>query len=159
MHGTVKASLHDASADLPAWMRTAAGLEVLLAMSRGYRAMTYAEIAADFGLDPIVFGTWFVRIKAGLAARPHALANMQFLAELRKSGAYPPPVQPSDISMRECALARASALAARMPEWPNKPLPEPGFERRWHATGWQRDEDGVAMRTPAIRSRIKESCG
>jgi hypothetical protein len=65
-----------------AWRPNLAGIEQVLAMSRG--GMSSAAIAVEIGADPMTFPAWFRKIRFALAKRPHALASMKFIADLQK---------------------------------------------------------------------------
>jgi hypothetical protein len=75
---------------------------------------------------------WAAKIAGGLKARPAALQCHMHLMDLRQAAREPPCVQPRDVIRRADALARAKALAAVLPVWPNPP-PAPPSE--WELSG------------------------
>jgi hypothetical protein len=91
-----------------------------------------AAYAKTIGAPVAELSAWIMKIGAGLKQKPHAIACHLHLMDLRRAAREPPCVLPSDVLRREASLARAKALSAMMPEWPN-PAPEPPTD--WELSG------------------------
>jgi hypothetical protein len=107
-----KTTMHGNS-NARAWKPSLADIDKLIIVARGSHPPTRE------------FSTWLGRIRGALQARPDALNCVRHYCDLRNAGSRLLPIQPSDVRRRADALERARALAAVLPIWPNRPLPEP----------------------------------
>ena len=121
------------------------------------------DIAMAEGVSMEVFGPWFTRMRASIARRPHALACMKHLLELRAAGNRIPAVMPSDVARRADCLARAAALAVRLcGVWPFASEPPPynpsldSARSAVHKGGWDCNGKRASRGPHACRAQQRE---